>query len=33
LAAVGIPGDALKQTLPGDVKPWYTLQASLYMFY
>jgi len=33
LAAVGIPGDALKQALAGDVRPWYTLQASLYMFY
>ena len=33
LASVAIPGDALKEILPGDVRPWYTLQASLYMFF
>ena len=33
LASVAVPGDALTGTLPGDVRPWYTLQASLYMFY
>jgi len=33
IASVGIPGNALRETLGGNVKPWYTLQASLYMFY
>lgn len=33
LASVAIPGDALEEILPGDVRPWYTVQASLYMFY
>jgi hypothetical protein len=33
IASAGVPGDALKQTLNGDVKTWYTLQASLYMFF
>ena len=32
IASAGIPGSAIKQAL-GDVGTWYTLQASLYMFY
>jgi hypothetical protein len=33
IASVGIPGNAIRETLGGNVKPWYTLQASLYMFF
>lgn len=33
LASVAIPGEALQQSLPGNVRPWYTLQASLYVFF
>lgn len=33
LASVAIPGNALQEILPGDVRPWYTVQVALYMFY
>jgi hypothetical protein len=33
IASVGIPGNAIRETVGGNVKPWYTLQASLYMFF
>ena len=32
-ASAGIPGEAVDQAVGGDAKTWYTLQASLYMFY
>jgi hypothetical protein len=32
-ASAGIPGEAVKQAVGGDARTWYTLQASLYMFY
>jgi hypothetical protein len=33
IASAGIPGEAIKKALPGEVKTWYTLQASLYFFF
>jgi hypothetical protein len=33
IASVGIPGEAIDQAVGGSAKNWYTLQASLYMFF
>jgi len=33
IASVGIPGEAIEQAVGGSAENWYTLQASLYMFY
>jgi len=33
IASVGIPGEAIEQAVGGSAKNWYTLQASLYMFF
>jgi hypothetical protein len=33
IASAGIPGEAIKQAVPGSAKTWYTLQASLYFFF
>jgi len=33
IASAGIPGEAIKKALPGELKTWYTLQASLYFFF
>jgi hypothetical protein len=33
IASVGIPGEAIEQAVGGSAGNWYTLQASLYMFF
>jgi hypothetical protein len=33
IASVGIPGEAIDQAVGGNAQNWYTLQASLYMFF
>ena len=33
IASVGIPGEAIDRAVGGSAKNWYTLQASLYMFF
>jgi len=33
IASVGIPGKAIEGALEGPAENWYTLQASLYMFF
>jgi len=33
IASAGIPGEAIKQAVPGSAKTWYTLQTSLYFFF
>jgi hypothetical protein len=33
IASVGIPGEAIEQAVEGPAENWYTLQASLYMFF
>jgi hypothetical protein len=33
IASVGIPGEAIDQAVGGGAENWYTLQASLYLFF
>lgn len=33
VTSIAFPGEAIRQALPEEAKPWYTLQVSLFMFF